>query len=61
MNDVPTPVGATEPTATQRSAARELYQFYVALQQSGFTEDQALTLASNLLVSSSQRPDERDG
>lgn len=47
---------AIEPTASQRSAARELYQFFVALCQQNFTEAQALTLVSNLLTSSAERP-----
>lgn len=47
---------AIEPTASQRSAARELYQFFVALRQQNFTEAQALTLVSNLLTSSAERP-----
>lgn len=41
-----------EPSAAQRGAALALYQLFVALQQRGFTEQQALTLVGQLLTSS---------
>lgn len=51
------PVDALEPNAQQRTAARELYMFFVALVQQGFTEAQALTLVGNLLESSDEDGD----
>lgn len=49
MNDE---LDAIELSARQRSTARELYQFFVALRQQGFTETQSMTLVSDLLTSS---------
>lgn len=49
-----------EPTAKHRSAAREMYQFFVAMRQQGFTETQALSLISDLLTSSVNDQEQQD-
>lgn len=55
------PLDSIELSAKQRSAARELYGFFVALQQQGFTEEQALSLTSDLLTSSTDSNEPIDG
>lgn len=56
MTDRSTYVDGDEPSADQRAAARELYRFFVALTDQGFTESHAIRIVANMV--SSLRPDD---
>lgn len=49
--------GPIEPSAAQRTGAADLYRLFLALQQEGFTETQALTVIGTMLTATIQKPE----
>lgn len=57
MTDGSTYVTGEEPSADQREAARELYRFFVALTEQGFTENHAIRIVASMVGSIDSRDD----
>jgi hypothetical protein len=50
------PRSPTEPSADIRQAASTMWQIFVALTSEGFSEEQSLTIISNMLLGNQGRP-----
>jgi len=50
--------GPVEPTADERVGAAAAFRLFVALQQEGFSESQALTILGTMLTAQIQKPEQ---